>query len=33
MEGIIYYELLRNLTVTVERYFQQLRRLEEAIQQ
>jgi hypothetical protein len=34
MEGIIQYELLeRNLTVTAERYCQQLRRLEEAIQQ
>jgi histone-lysine N-methyltransferase SETMAR len=34
MKGIIYYELLdRNLTVTAERYRQQLRRLEEAIQQ
>jgi hypothetical protein len=34
MEGIIHYELLeRNLTVTVERYCQQLRRLVEAIQQ
>jgi hypothetical protein len=34
MEGIVYYELPeRNLTVTVERYCQQLRRLEEAIQQ
>jgi hypothetical protein len=34
MEGIIHYELLeRNLTVTAERYCQQLRRLEEAIQQ
>jgi hypothetical protein len=34
MEEIIHYELLeRNLTVTAERYPQQLRRLEEAIQQ
>jgi hypothetical protein len=34
MEGIIHYELLeRNLTITTERYCQQLRRLEEAIQQ
>jgi histone-lysine N-methyltransferase SETMAR len=34
MEGIIHYELLeRNLTVTAERYCQQFRRLEEAIQQ
>jgi hypothetical protein len=34
MEGIIHYELLeRNLTVSVERRCQQLRRLEEAIQQ
>jgi hypothetical protein len=34
MEGIINYELLkRNLTVTAERYCQQFRRLEEAIQQ
>jgi hypothetical protein len=34
MEGIIHYELLkRNLTVTAERYCQQLRRLDEAIQQ
>jgi histone-lysine N-methyltransferase SETMAR len=34
MEGIVHYELLeRNLTVTAERYCQQLRRLEEAIQQ
>jgi hypothetical protein len=34
MEGIIHYELLeRNLTVTAERYCQQLRPLEEAIQQ
>jgi hypothetical protein len=34
MEGIIRYELLeRNLTVTVERHCQQLRRLEETIQQ
>jgi hypothetical protein len=34
MEGIIHYELLeRNLTVTAEGYCQQLRRLEEAIQQ
>jgi hypothetical protein len=34
MEEIIHYELLeRNLTVTAERYYQQLRRLEEAIQQ
>jgi histone-lysine N-methyltransferase SETMAR len=34
MEGTIHYELLeRNLTVTAERYCQQLRRLEEAIQQ
>jgi hypothetical protein len=32
--GIIHYELLeRNLTVTAERYCQQLRRLAEAIQQ
>jgi hypothetical protein len=32
--GIVHYELLeRNLTVTAERYCQQLRRLEEAIQQ
>jgi hypothetical protein len=32
MEGIIHYQLLeRNLTVTAERYCQQLRRLEEAI--
>jgi hypothetical protein len=32
--GIIHYELLeRNLTVTAERYCQQLRRLEEANQQ
>jgi hypothetical protein len=34
MEGIIHYELLeRNLTVTADRYCQQLRRLEQAIQQ
>jgi hypothetical protein len=34
MEGIVYYEVLkRNLKVTAERYCQQLRRLEEAIQQ
>jgi hypothetical protein len=34
MEGIIHYELLqRNLTVTAERYCQQVRRLEETIQQ
>jgi hypothetical protein len=34
MGGIIHYELLqRNLTVTAERYCQQLRRLEEAIQE
>jgi hypothetical protein len=34
MEGIIHYELLEsNLTVTAERHFQQLRCLEEAIQQ
>jgi histone-lysine N-methyltransferase SETMAR len=34
MEGIVHYELLeRNLIVNVERYFQQLSRLEEAIQQ
>jgi hypothetical protein len=34
VEGIIHYELLeRNLTVTAERYGQQLHRLEEAIQQ
>jgi histone-lysine N-methyltransferase SETMAR len=34
MEGIVDCELLeRNLTVTAERYCQQLRRLEEAIQQ
>jgi transposase len=34
MEEIIFYELLeRNLTVTAERYCQQLHRLEEAIQQ
>jgi histone-lysine N-methyltransferase SETMAR len=34
MEGIIHYELLEwNLTVTAEGYFQQLRRLEESIQQ
>jgi hypothetical protein len=34
MEGIIHYELFeRNLTVTAECYWQQLRRLEEAIQQ
>jgi hypothetical protein len=33
-KGIVHYELLeRNLTVTAERYCQQLRRLEEAIQQ
>jgi hypothetical protein len=34
MEGIVHYELLeRNLTITAERSCQQLRRLEEAIQQ
>jgi transposase len=34
MEGIFHYKLLeRNLTVTAEHYLQQLRRLEEAIQQ
>jgi hypothetical protein len=34
MEGIVHYELIeRNLTVTAERYCQQLRRLGEAIQQ
>jgi hypothetical protein len=34
MEGIVHYELLeRNLTLTAERYCQQVRRLEEAIQQ
>jgi hypothetical protein len=34
VEGIIHYELLeRNLTVTAERCYQQVRRLEEAIQQ
>jgi hypothetical protein len=34
MEGIIHYEQLeRNLTVIAERFCQQLRRLEEAIQQ
>jgi hypothetical protein len=34
MEGIIYYKLLeRNLTVTAKCYCQQLRRLEEEIQQ
>jgi hypothetical protein len=34
MEGIIHYELLeRNLTVTGEGYCQQLRRLDEAMQQ
>jgi hypothetical protein len=34
IEGITHYELLeRNLTVTAECYCQQLRRLEEAIQQ
>jgi histone-lysine N-methyltransferase SETMAR len=34
MEGIVHYALLeRNLTVTAERYCQQLRRLKEAIQQ
>jgi transposase len=34
MEGIMHYELReRNLTVTAERYCQQLRCLEEAIQQ
>jgi histone-lysine N-methyltransferase SETMAR len=34
MEGIVHYELLeRNLTVTDESYCQQLRSLEEAIQQ
>jgi hypothetical protein len=33
MEGVSHYELReRNLTVTAERYCQQLRRLEEAIQ-
>jgi hypothetical protein len=32
--GFVHYKLLqRNLTVTAERYRQQLRRLEEAIQQ
>jgi hypothetical protein len=31
MEGIVHYELLeRNLTITAQRYCQQLRRLEEA---
>jgi hypothetical protein len=34
MEGIVRYDLLeRNLTVTTELYCQQLRHLEEAIQQ
>jgi hypothetical protein len=34
MEGIVRYELIdRNLTVTAERYWQQLRCLEEAIEQ
>jgi hypothetical protein len=34
MEDIIHYELLeRNLTITAERFCQQLSRLEEAIQQ
>jgi hypothetical protein len=34
LERIIHYELLeRNLTITAERYGQQFRRLEEAIQQ
>jgi hypothetical protein len=34
MEGIVHYELLaRNLTVTAERCCQELRRMEEAIQQ
>jgi hypothetical protein len=34
MEGIVHHELLeRNLTVTAERYCQQFRNLEEAIQQ
>jgi hypothetical protein len=34
MEGIIHYELLeRNLIVTAARCYQQLRRLEEAMQQ
>jgi hypothetical protein len=34
MEGTVHYELLeRNLTLTAERYCQQFRRLEEAIQQ
>jgi hypothetical protein len=34
MEGIIHYEQLeRNLTITAGRYCQQLRHLEEAIQQ
>jgi hypothetical protein len=34
MEGIIYYELIeRNLTIAAERYCQQLRCVEEAIQQ
>jgi hypothetical protein len=34
MEGIVHYELLeRNLTVTAEFYCQQLRRLEEAMQE
>jgi hypothetical protein len=34
MQGIIHYELLeRKLTVTAERYCQQLHRLEENIQQ
>jgi histone-lysine N-methyltransferase SETMAR len=34
MEGIVHFELLeRNLIVITERYCQQLRRLEEAIQQ
>jgi hypothetical protein len=34
MEGIVHYELFeRNLTVTTDRYCQQLRRLEEAVHQ
>jgi hypothetical protein len=34
MVGVIHYELLeRNLTITAVRYCQQLRRLDEAIQQ
>jgi hypothetical protein len=34
MEGIVHYELLeRNLAISAERYRQQLRRMEEAIQQ